>query len=147
MKTLRSALYMTFLLLPCENNRAHCLNSTAAEVWRLCDGKRTVTEIAEAIAKESKSPIDEELVWLTLARLRKSGLLMPQKKQEEILVSRRRMVRRIGTAALALPAITSLLVPTPAEAASPCRHNLALCPQGNVQCCSNFCFAGHCVGG
>jgi hypothetical protein len=102
-----------------KKSKAHCLNRTAADVWKLCDGKKTVAEIAEALAKKSKSPIDEELVWLTLRRLSKAGLLVKQKGHEQILASRRAVMRKIGMAALVLPVITSILVP-PAEAAVSC---------------------------
>jgi hypothetical protein len=102
-----------------ENHRAHCLNRTAAEVWKLCDGEKTVAEITETLVQESKSPVDEELVWLTLRRLSKAGLLVKQKRQEQILASRRAVMRKIGMAAMALPIVTSILVPT-AEAAVSC---------------------------
>ena len=102
-----------------ENHRAHCLNRTAAEVWKLCDGKKTVAEITKTLAQESKSPVEEELVWLTLRRLSKAGLLVKQKRQEQILGSRRAVMRKIGMAAMALPIVTSILVPT-AQAAVSC---------------------------
>ena len=37
------------------NDRAHTLNRTAALVWKLCDGKRTVSEIARVAGKELSS--------------------------------------------------------------------------------------------
>ncbi len=90
-----------------ENHKAHCLNSTAAEVWKLCDGTKTAAEIALIISKESQSPVAEELVWLTLRRLWKSGLLVKKNKYEPIFASRRAAMRKIGAAALVLPVVTS----------------------------------------
>ena len=139
-----------FLVYDKETNRAHCLNRSAADVWKLCDGKKSVAEIVRTMGKESKSPIDEKLVWMALRRLQKSGLLLKQNLsgREEILLSRRALVRKMGVAAaFALPVVTSILVPTAAEATSACRGNLQPCPQGNQQCCSNVCVAGFCVGG
>ncbi len=101
-----------------ENHKAHCLNRTAAEVWKLCDGTKTVAEIAAILSKESQSSVDEELVWLTLRRLSKSGLLVKKKKDAQVLASRRAAMRKIGVAALALPLVTSILVPTAAAAGS-----------------------------
>ena len=38
-----------------QRDRAHCLNETAAAVWRLCDGHTTVSEIAQAIASRQQA--------------------------------------------------------------------------------------------
>ena len=38
-----------------QRDRAHCLNETAAAVWRLCDGHTTVSEIAQAIASSQEA--------------------------------------------------------------------------------------------
>ncbi len=56
-------------------NKAHCLNESAAEVWNLCDGKRTVAEIVPLLKKKAKAPTDEQLLWMALLRLEKAGLL------------------------------------------------------------------------
>jgi len=138
------------LLYDPETYKAHCLNSVAADVWTLCDGERRVVDIVRAIEKQHNSQVSESVVWMALDQLHKSGLLL---NEIEPLVgrnalSRRAVVKRMGAAAvLMLPVITSILVPTPAEAASSCRHSLQPCPQGNQQCCSGLCVAGLCVGG
>ena|SRR5712691_372214 len=111
-----------FLVYDKETNRAHCLNRAAADVWKLCDGKKSVAEIVRTMKKESKSPVDEKLIWTALCRLQQSGLLLKRNLsgREEILLSRRALVRKMGVAAaFALPVVTSILVPTAAEAASP----------------------------
>jgi hypothetical protein len=102
--------------------KAYCLNPAAAAVWRLCDGQKSVKEIARALEKDSAVPIDEAVVWLAVREFNRSGLL-----QNEIApavagnqLSRRELVKRIGAvAALALPIATSIIVPTPAAALSP----------------------------
>jgi hypothetical protein len=127
-----------------EKTKAYCLNSTAAAVWTLCDGKRTVAEIAAAMTNESKSVVDEGVVWLTLRRLLKAGLLAMQKKHEEILVSRRAVMRKIGIAAVVLPVVTSIFVP-PAEAAVSCStfnqvcNPRPCCPGMGLVCLSHLC--------
>ncbi len=128
-----------FLVYDEETNRAHCLNRTAADVWKLCNGEKSVAEIIRTM-KQSKSPVDEKVIWMTICRLEKSGLLLTRNlaAREEILLSRRAVLRKMGVAsALALPLVASILVPTPVDAAScrapgqPCTHN--------AQCCSGDC--------
>jgi hypothetical protein len=125
-------------------HKAHCLNRSAAMVWKLCDGKRNVAEIARAMEKDLKSPVDEELVWMTLRKLWKSRLLMKQ-EQTEALLARRAAIRKIGVAALALPIVTTILVPK-AEAAVSC--SLFGGPCNPRPCCLGHaltCTAGLCV--
>jgi hypothetical protein len=110
-----------FVVYDKQTNMAHCLNQTAANVWRLCDGKKSVAEIARAMDKQSRLPVDEGLVWMALRQLEKSGLLLEgiRSSSKESFLSRRELVRKLGVvAALALPAVTSIMVPTPAEAVS-----------------------------
>ena len=128
-----------FLVYDEETNRAHCLNRTAADVWKLCNGEKSVAEIIRTM-KQSKSPVDEKVIWMAICRLEKSGLLLTRNLAgfEEILLSRRAVLRKMGVAsALALPLVASILVPTPVDAAScrapgqPFTHN--------AQCCSGDC--------
>ncbi|HBB89829.1 MAG TPA: hypothetical protein DC047_19660 [Blastocatellia bacterium] len=39
-------------------DKAHCLNETAAAVWRLCDGRSSVSEISEQLAVSSAQQAD-----------------------------------------------------------------------------------------
>lgn len=98
-------------------NRAHCLNQTAAAVWRLCDGQKSVAEIARVLELDS----NEELVWATLRNLNESELLENQLPPtiEDSMLSRRDLVKKVGVGmAVALPVITSVLVPPPVSAQS-----------------------------
>jgi len=129
-----------FLVYDKETSQAHCLNRTAIDVWKLCDGKITVAEIIQKLEKKSKSPVDERIVWMALRQLQKSGLLLGRilSSKEENFLSRRAMVKKMGVAAaLALPVVTSILVPTAAQAAS-CLHAGEPCTS-NFQCCSMLC--------
>lgn len=100
------------------SHRGHCLNRTAALVWRACDGRRTVAAIAAQVGRELRAPADADLVRYTLRRLGHAGLL--DSPIEERTLTRREVARRIGQAAL-LPVVVSLLAPRPSEAATcPC---------------------------
>ena len=127
-----------FVIYDRESDKAHCLNRTAADVWQLCDGKRTVADIARLLQKNSEAAAAEQAVSVTLRKLERAGLLqgrMPLSVKSSVL-SRREVVRRTGiaAAAFALPVVTSMLVPAPAEAAScvPCGN---LCILGGRPCC------------
>lgn len=104
-----------FIVYDKKTEHAHCLNKTAWDVWQLCDGKTTVAEMIQKLGPGSDEP-----VWLSLGRLEKAGLLenAPVRSQEANL-ARRDAVRKLGiAAAIALPVIVSVLVPTPAQAIS-----------------------------
>src|SRR5438132_3983438 len=78
-----------FIVYDKETNHAHCLNSTAADVWKLCDGERSLSEIIHTMEK-AKSPIDERLVWMALRKWNKAGLLLepaPSPPQKHRLVT------------------------------------------------------------
>ena len=107
------------LVYDSENDKAHCLNQTAALVWKYCDGTTQVGDIARIIEKELGAPIKEEFVWLALDQLEKESLL--EKEAEFSLknlgISRREVIKRIGLASMvALPIVTSLLNPMSAKA-------------------------------
>jgi hypothetical protein len=113
------------LVYDLRRHKAHCLNPTAAFVWRRCDGHTSVAEIAALLPGALSVPAEEALVWLALQRLEQLQLLRaPVLAQAPAgaLISRRMMLRRLGVAggaALVLPVVTSITVPTPAMAASP----------------------------
>ena len=108
-----------FLVYDLKTNKAHCLNPMAAEVWRLCEGKTTVAEMIRKLRETSKSSVDEAVVELALSRLQKAGLMeQDPSDSEQMSPSRRAALRKMATAALALPVVTTILVPTAAQAVS-----------------------------
>jgi hypothetical protein len=117
-------------------HRAHCLNRTAALVWKSCDGKTTVPRIAERVGAQLSAHVPEDVVWLALEQLGEFELLAGASSRaasSSNLISRRKMLRRLGVAAaVALPLVTSVVSPTAAEAQSPC--NEENCPP--PMCCS-----------
>src|SRR5688572_28712357 len=87
-----------------ERHRATCLNPTAALVWRHCDGRRTVGDLATLLHEALNAPADENLVWLALDRLEQAHLLDGRLARPAALAdaSRRALLRKVGrTAALA----------------------------------------------
>ena len=101
--------------------RAHELNSTAASVWRHCDGETSVGEIAAALATETELPVDEEIVHLALGQLSNAGLLEGPQSAFAARMSRRQIIQRLGLAgslALLLPMVGTIVAPSPAMAQS-----------------------------
>jgi hypothetical protein len=124
-----------------ERDKAHCLNQTAALVWGYCDGKTTVPTMARHLERDLKTTtVDEKIVWYALNQLSKDHLLADDFVAPAMLsgMSRRQMVRVMGVAAvIALPLVTSIIAPTPAQAAT-CLATGSSCSSG-AQCCSNQC--------
>ena len=120
-------------------DKAHCLNLTAAQVWKACNGERTIAELCEFIEAETGSSVKQEMVWLALDQLETFKLLdnAPVRSFQLTGMSRRSLVKRIGIAALALPVIISISAPS-AQAQGSLLAPGACC--GNPsQCQSNSC--------
>lgn len=154
------------LVYDLKRNKAHCLNQSAAAIWKLCDGRSSTKEIAASLAKEVGATVDERVVWLALADLRRTNLLeepslankgntrknSPAKRtksgkwpQVSLGMSRREAVKRIGLGtAIALPVVISITAPTPAQAGS-CLPGNSNCNLA-TDCCSGVCTGGVCVG-
>jgi hypothetical protein len=148
------------LVYDLEQHRAHCLNRAAAIVFRGCDGRMGVSEITARLRRELDARADERWVRLAIGRLSKAGLLedgVPAVKNARSL-SRRELMRRAGQVAglaLLLPTVTSLVAPTPAEAAATCVANSGCSGQPFGTPCHNsdtaqcgivcVCIGGACV--
>lgn len=136
------------LVYDLDRHKAHCLNKTAALVWNRCDGKTSVAELAQKLEDEVGAPVDEQLVWLALDQLRRTRLLRQETPPVHTArsplqtagLSRRELIKRAGIgAAIALPIVTSILAPTPAQAATQCSTvicNAGVCPTGCI-CAAN----------
>ncbi len=105
------------LVYDVNSNRAHCLNRTAAFVWKSCDGRNTVPEIAVLLGKEFANKVDEDLVWLAVDQLANESLLESGTGMERSGLSRRDVIRKIGlAAAVSLPVVAMLSFPKSALA-------------------------------
>jgi hypothetical protein len=110
------------LVYDLESHRAHCLNSTAAAVWRHCDGETSPAEIAFRLAREVGEPVDEDVVWLALEDLGRLELLEAPVVRATSGMSRRDVMRKgaLVASALAVPTVFSLFAPT--ASASVCQE-------------------------
>jgi Coenzyme PQQ synthesis protein D (PqqD) len=128
------------LVYDTETHEAHCLNETAASVWKRCDGRTSVADIAATLSATLGTEIDEDVVWLALEDLWKRNLLVGEPAPtDEAAMSRSQLIRRSGiAAAVAVPVVMSVVAPTAAHAAScipsgqPCSPGQLCCP--NTQC-------------
>jgi hypothetical protein len=106
------------LVYDLERDKAHSLNASAAFVWKKCNGRRTVSDVAQQMSKEFKSPADDQAVWLALDQLSKFHLLDEKVTRPAGMprISRRDMMRVGAAAAFALPVVISIVAPTAANA-------------------------------
>ena len=109
------------LVYDLKRHKAFCLNDTAASIWKNCNGKRTVADLAAELEKDQTSPVDDKVIWLALDQLEKSNLL-----QGNVIgpasfssVSRRSLLRAGIATAIALPIVTMIAAPTAQAAGTP----------------------------
>jgi len=128
-----------------QQHKAHCLNQTAAVVWKQCDGKRDVRDIARRASVELGAPVGEEMVWLAVEELGKRRLLTERQNLGMAGTSRREMMKRLGIgAAIALPLVTTIVAPEAAQAAN-CSPSGSACTS-SAQCCApGLCSGNVCV--
>jgi hypothetical protein len=126
-----------------ESHQAHCLNQTAAWIWKRCDGKTKVREIAASVSRKARTPINEDVVWLALRELDRSHLLQGS-VQRRAGVSRREVIRKSAMAALTLPLIASIATPAAAQVLSACPPGGIPCPAPPTCCFGAPCCAGVC---
>ena len=135
------------LIYDLDRDKAHCLNQTAALVWKNCDGNRSISEINATLSEQLGAPVDERVVWLALDQLEKFNLLKEVPITPEVFrgVSRRQLIRTLGVAAVALPVIITMSAPTanaqasciPPGGGAPCQPG-----SGGTNCCSGV---GNCT--
>jgi hypothetical protein len=141
-----------------QRHQAHCLNPAAALVFKHADGRRDAAQLAHLLREDLGIPADERWVHLAVEDLRRAHLLATPEGAEPRSPSRRRMLKRLGVAAATLPAVASVLAPTPAEAANTCIQG-SNCPGNDGQPCYDvepglgcagngcYCNAGQCEQG
>jgi hypothetical protein len=117
------------------SHRAHCLGSTAARVWRACDGETTVDALS------ARLDLDREMVARALDELRECELLEGESGAAHVGngMTRRDLTFRaakVGAAAAAAPLIWSVTAPLPAAAQTPSPEQ---CQEYNNKSCSGCC--------
>jgi len=107
------------LVYDLRTNQTHCLNKTAALVWKYCDGKNSTTAIARLLEDSFGNPVEDDFVWLAINLLDERNLLNEKTSNQFNLPNRRALIRKIGFAsAVALPVVASLALPTSSWAAN-----------------------------
>ena len=109
------------LVYDLDTNKAHCLNQSAAFVWRSCDGAKSVPDIVREFESNGRGKVTEDFVWLAIDQLNENGLLDGEITPRFQGQSRRQVLKTIGLASLvALPVIASLVAPQNAMGAVSC---------------------------
>src|SRR5690242_7550808 len=120
------------LVYDTETHEAHCLNETAAFVWKQCDGTASVSEIGDRLRATFDTEMDDEVVWVALEDLWKRQLLEGEAAPvREGSMSRSTVLKRAAVvAAVSVPVVTSIVAPTAAHAASFIACGQACTPTG-----------------
>src|SRR3989442_1651435 len=79
------------LVYDLQRDVGHCLNSTAAATWKLCDGNNSPSQITRTLSRQLSARVDESVVRLALDLLANANLLVEPKVPVEYL-SRRAVV-------------------------------------------------------
>lgn len=121
------------LVYDLDTSKAHCLNDSAAVVWRACDGSNSIADIVKTFEKTSGSKVTEDFVWLAIDQLNDNGLLEAGTAKRFAGQSRRDVLKKIGLASMiALPVIASLVAPPHAMASASCACTIG--SPGNLYC-------------
>ena len=116
------------LIYDLTENKAFCLNESSSIIWQSCDGQKSFEEIAK------QTQIPQEFVWVAIEEFNKSNLLAdkmttPLPKDNQ---SRRKVLLKLATTAIALPFMTSIIAPRAIHAASGSCVGLGTKPLGFV---------------
>jgi hypothetical protein len=124
------------LVYDLDSNKAHCLNQSAALVWKSCDGNNSVMDIVHEFETNGGGKVTEDFVWLAIDQLGEKGLLANELAPRFEGQSRRQVLKTIGLASMvAVPVIASLVSPPNAYGSLNCActspaicANLRQCP-------------------
>ena len=130
-------------------DKVYCLNHSSAVVYNACDGKKSLEDLQTFVSEKLQTPISKEFVLLSLKQLSESDLLDDWEKLNEhhnfTVMSRRDLVKKAGFATVAaLPAISALIAPEAANAASgsSCTPYAMTCNSTLPPCCPNLACGG-----
>ncbi len=129
------------LVYDLDRHEAHCLNDTSALVWRACDGRRSVSQIAASLPDVPAGVDPLDIVRNALSQLEARRLLAhPLPEAATGNASRRELLKRVaiaGAVGLALPIVRSIVAPEPVQAAT-CKEPGLACTASS-ECCSGLC--------
>lgn len=105
------------LVFDTRTNKAHCLNQTAASVWKFCDGKNSVSDINKLFGENIGAKVSDNLIWLAIDQLNERELFENKLETKFAGRNRREVLKKIGLATvIALPIVASITAPTAALA-------------------------------
>lgn len=123
------------LVYDLDTNKAHCLNQTAATVWKNCNGRNSVADISKIFGGQTGRLVDEDLIWLAIDQLNEKNLLAEETAARFVGESRREVIKKVGLAAMvALPIVTSLVAPKSVAAQSRCLNPACTCTLSTGNC-------------
>jgi len=109
------------LVYDMDTDQAHCLNESAAIVWKACDGSNTVSNIIRQFESVGLGKVTEDFVWLAIDQLNENGLMENEIAPRFTIQSRRQVLKTIGlVSVVALPVVASLLAPKRAYGVGSC---------------------------
>jgi Coenzyme PQQ synthesis protein D (PqqD) len=128
-----------------DRNKAHCLNETAALIWKHCDGRTTVSRLRDLLQEDKVAPVDEQVIWYALDQFAKDHLLQERLERPAGIgrLSRRELIQRIGLAA-SIPLVASVVAPTVFAAAS-CTQACTVVAQCTIPGCQGTCTSLKCT--
>lgn len=136
------------LVYDTKRHHIHHLNQTAALIWGMCDGRRTLGDLARAAMANTGQAADAEMVRLALTKLDDAHLLDHPLAVDLRIKSHatRRFTRRTAIGgAVALPVIASMTAPAAADTASNVIPASQCSPQVlGVRCYDSLNGYGHC---
>ena len=109
-----------------DRHHIHHLNPTAAAVWTLCNGRRSVSDISQATG------FDSDAVRLALRKLEEANLLDGPLAPDVrgAMQSRRSFMKKAAVAGLAVPMIASISAPAASAQTSTGSCTPTICPPG-----------------
>jgi len=115
---------------------AHHLASTVAAVWRACDGRKEIAEIARSV-RGPAGDLNLETVWLALRELRDAGLLEERidLPGEVRTLSRRALLARAAAVGAGAGVAVLTVSVRPAAAAGSCTSTVGAPCNNNNDCC------------
>jgi hypothetical protein len=125
----------------------HTLSDSAFAVWQLCDGRRTLVDIAAALARTG-TQLPVEAVELAIVELLDAKLLTEDQQQGRFHLDRREALKvavAVALGGVVLPFVSSITAPVAAETNTFCltisSNSIGACADDN-ECglaCAAFC--------
>lgn len=109
------------LVYDVKSNKAHCLNHSAALVWRACNGNNSIADIRRQFESAGGGKVTDDFIWLAIDQLNAGGLLDPGIARRFAGHSRRKAIKAIAIGSVAaVPVVSSLVAPSSVYASVSC---------------------------